>query len=77
MVAKRQPISPKVARRYRADGAEPVAVDLAELQKLGCRVVLDNLLGSGLSGLHSLSDEARERWDKKRGPRFWWLSTVT
>ena len=32
------------ARRYRADGAEPVAVDLTELQKLGCRVILDNLL---------------------------------
>jgi len=44
VVANRQPISPEVARRYRADGAAPVAIDLAELQKLGCRVVLDNLL---------------------------------
>ena len=26
------------------DGAEPVAVDLNELQRLGCRVILDNLL---------------------------------
>ena len=44
VVANRQPISPKVARRYRAQGAEPVVIDLPELQKLGCRVVLDNLL---------------------------------
>jgi 2-phospho-L-lactate transferase/gluconeogenesis factor (CofD/UPF0052 family) len=44
VVANRQPVSTKVARRYRAQGAEPVVVDLPELQKLGCRVVLDNLL---------------------------------
>jgi uncharacterized cofD-like protein len=44
VVANRQPISPEVAKRYRAQGAEPVAVDLGELQKLGYCVVLDNLL---------------------------------
>src|ERR1700680_127734 len=44
VVANRQPVSPKVARRYRAQGAEPVVVNLPELYKLGCRVVLDNLL---------------------------------
>ena len=44
IVANRQPVSPEVARRYRAEGAEPVAVDLPELQKLGFRVILDNLL---------------------------------
>ena len=44
VVANRQPISPEVAKRYRAQGAEPVAVDLGDLQKLGYRVVLDNLL---------------------------------
>ena len=44
VVANRQPISPEVAKRYRARGAEPVAVDLTDLQKLGYRVVLDNLL---------------------------------
>jgi uncharacterized cofD-like protein len=44
VVANRQPISPDVARRYRARGAEPVAVDLKELQSLGYRVILDNLL---------------------------------
>jgi len=44
VVANRQPISPEVAKRYRAQGAEPVAVNLRDLQKLGYRVVLDNLL---------------------------------
>jgi uncharacterized cofD-like protein len=44
VVANRQPVSPDVARRYRADGAEPVAVDVPALQKLGYRVILDSLL---------------------------------
>jgi uncharacterized cofD-like protein len=44
VVANRQAISPEVAKRYRAQGAEPVAVNLGELQKLGYRVILDNLL---------------------------------
>ena len=44
VVANRQPVSPDVARRYRAQGAEPVAVDPPALQKLGFRVILDNLL---------------------------------
>jgi uncharacterized cofD-like protein len=44
VVANRQPVSPAVARRYRAEGAEPVVVDIPNLQKLGYRVILDNLL---------------------------------
>jgi uncharacterized cofD-like protein len=44
VVANRQAISPEVAKRYRAQGAEPVAIDLAALQSLGYRVILDNLL---------------------------------
>ena len=44
VVANRQPVSPDVARRYRAQGAVPVVIDLPQLQKLGVRVVLDNLL---------------------------------
>jgi len=44
VVANRQPVSPEVAKRYRAQGAEPVAIDIPELQKLGYRLVLDNLL---------------------------------
>src|SRR6266404_4539300 len=44
VVANRQLVSPEVAKRYRSQGAEPFAIDLANLQKLGYRVVLDNLL---------------------------------
>jgi uncharacterized cofD-like protein len=44
VVANRQPISPEVAKRYRAGGAEPVTIDLGTLQSLGYRVILDNLL---------------------------------
>jgi uncharacterized cofD-like protein len=44
VVANRQAISPEVAQRYRRKGAEQVLVDLDELQRLGYRVILDNLL---------------------------------
>ena len=44
VVANRQAVSPEVARRYRAEGAAPVAVDSRAIQRLGCRVILDNLL---------------------------------
>jgi uncharacterized cofD-like protein len=44
VVANRQVVSPEVAKRYRAQGAEPVAIDIPDLQKLGYRIVLDNLL---------------------------------
>ncbi|HWX38028.1 MAG TPA: YvcK family protein [Candidatus Sulfotelmatobacter sp.] len=44
VVASNQEISPDVARRYRREGAEPVRVDLPELQSMGVRTLLDNLL---------------------------------
>ena len=44
VVANRRPVSAEVAKRYRAEGAEPVELDVGELQKLGLCVVLDNLL---------------------------------
>jgi uncharacterized cofD-like protein len=44
VVANRQPISPEVAKRYRRQGAEQVRVDVAGLQELGLRSILDNLL---------------------------------
>jgi uncharacterized cofD-like protein len=44
VVANRQAISPEVARRYRAEGAAPVAVNLPALKSLGCRVILDDLV---------------------------------
>ena len=44
VVANRQAVSREVAKRYRTQGSEPVAIDLYALQKLGYRVILDNLL---------------------------------
>ena len=44
VVMNNQPISPEVARRYRAKGAEPIQADVGELQRMGLRCVFDNLL---------------------------------
>jgi uncharacterized cofD-like protein len=44
VVANRQTVSPQLVRRYRAEGATPVAVDLPALRSLGCRVILDDLV---------------------------------
>jgi uncharacterized cofD-like protein len=44
VVASNQRISPEVERRYRKEGAEPVRIDLPELQSMGVRTLLDNLL---------------------------------
>jgi uncharacterized cofD-like protein len=44
VVASNQIISPGVARRYSAQGAEPVRVDTGELQRIGVRCLFDNLL---------------------------------
>src|SRR6202051_3532549 len=44
VVASNQPISLEVARRYSRRGAQPVRVDLPELQRIGVRCLLDNLL---------------------------------
>jgi uncharacterized cofD-like protein len=44
VVASNQQVSQEVARRYRSSGAEPVRVDITELQRLGLRCLLDNLL---------------------------------
>ena len=44
VVANNQLISPEVARRYRKSGAEPVRVDIADLQRLGVRCLLDGVL---------------------------------
>ena len=44
VVASNQGVSPEVARRYRRQGAEPVRVDVQDLQRLGVRCLLDNLL---------------------------------
>jgi uncharacterized cofD-like protein len=44
VVASNQRISPEVALRYSRRGAEPVRVDIQELQRIGVRCLLDNLL---------------------------------
>jgi len=44
VVMNDQPISPDIARRYRASGAEPVQTDWHELEKLGLRCAFANLL---------------------------------
>lgn len=44
VVANNQPVSAEVARRYRAHRAGQVRVDLARLQRLGLRCLLDNLM---------------------------------
>jgi uncharacterized cofD-like protein len=37
-------LAPEVLRRYKSKGAEPVAIDFAELQRMGLQCVFDNLL---------------------------------
>jgi uncharacterized cofD-like protein len=44
VVASSQPVSLEVKRRYSKRGAEPVRVDIGELQRMGLRCLLDNLL---------------------------------
>ncbi len=44
VVANRKPVSPDVARRYRAQGAEPVLVDRDKIRKLKVRLISGNLL---------------------------------
>jgi uncharacterized cofD-like protein len=45
VVASNQRVSPEVARRYAARGAEPVRVDIEALRRVGVRCLLDNFLG--------------------------------
>lgn len=44
VVANKKPVSPEVARRYRAEGAAPVAIDHANVAKMHVRLLADNLL---------------------------------
>src|SRR6202162_1176737 len=44
VVASNQLVSLEVARRYKSRGAEPVRLDIAELQRMALRCLLDNLL---------------------------------
>jgi uncharacterized cofD-like protein len=44
VIANAKPVSPEVARRYRAENAEPVKLDREKLLHLGVRVITDDLL---------------------------------
>ena len=44
VVANKKQVSPEVARRYRAEGAEPVQIDRANIAKMHVRLFDDNLL---------------------------------
>ena len=44
VIASNQPVPREVADLYRKQGAEPVGVDLPELQRMGLRCLLDHLL---------------------------------
>jgi uncharacterized cofD-like protein len=44
VVINDEPLAPEVLRRYKREGAEPVAVDRAELQRMGLQCIFDNLL---------------------------------
>ncbi len=44
VVINHAPISPRLLRCYRADGAEPVVPDLPELQRMGLRCIFDDLV---------------------------------
>jgi len=44
VIANAKPVSPDVARRYRAENAEPVRLDRDKLLELGARVISDDLL---------------------------------
>ncbi len=44
VVINRAPIAPRLLRRYKAQGAEPVRYDMRELQKLGLKVIFDDLV---------------------------------
>ena len=52
-VINNQRISPRLLARYRAQGAEPVAASVPELQKLGVRCVFDSLVEEGGVVRHS------------------------
>jgi uncharacterized cofD-like protein len=44
VVANRKAVSPEVAKRYRAEGAEPVKVDRDKVSRMKVKLILDNLL---------------------------------
>ncbi|HXQ26155.1 MAG TPA: gluconeogenesis factor YvcK family protein [Candidatus Acidoferrales bacterium] len=56
VVINRAPVSPRLRRRYEAQGAEPVDPSLAELERMGLKYVTGDLLQQGPVARH---DELR------------------
>jgi uncharacterized cofD-like protein len=44
VILNNKPFAPEVAERYRAQGAHPVSMDVAELRQMGMHYMLDDLL---------------------------------
>ena len=64
MVINRKAVSPKLLRRYRAEGAEPVEPGLDEIEGMGLRYVLGDLLQEGAAVRHDQSRLTRILLDK-------------
>ncbi len=72
VIVNHQQPSASLARRYRVQGAEPVRVDVQELQRLGVRCVFDDLLDEHSVVRHSPARLARllvEEFVERRPPR--------
>jgi uncharacterized cofD-like protein len=72
VLVNRQKPSPNLTRRYRVQGAEPVQVDVQELQRLGVRCVFDDLLDEHSVVRHNPARLARfliEEFIEHRPPR--------
>jgi uncharacterized cofD-like protein len=59
VVMNHQLISPRLLKRYRADGAEPVRASVKELQDLGLRCVFDDLVEEAAVVRHNTQRLAR------------------
>jgi uncharacterized cofD-like protein len=71
VVINNGPIAPEMARRYRNHGAEPVAVDVGELQRMGLRCMFDSLIEAHGVIRHDAKRLARlllEEFVQKRPP---------
>jgi uncharacterized cofD-like protein len=64
VVANRQSVSPEVARRYRAKGAEPVIVDRDDVVKMKVRLITGNLVEEHGVLRHDSSRLARLLFDE-------------
>jgi uncharacterized cofD-like protein len=70
VVANKKPVSPDVARRYRAEGAEPVQIDRASLAQMHVRLFDDDLLEEHGVIRHNSSRLASLLIDKFLLPHF-------